>query len=111
LYEKYLNKLGRVSAIERLTTPANPKLASSAVVAGSEIFVPLAGLIDLDAERGRLEKEIARLQQVIEATGRKLSNPSFVERAPKDVVDKEREKLTSFQATIEKLKANLTHFQ
>ena len=111
LYEKYLNKLGRVSTIETLTTPANPKLASSAVVGGSEIFVPLEGLIDLDAERGRLEKEIARLHQVIEATGRKLSNPSFVERAPKDVVDKEREKLTSFQATVEKLKANLTHFQ
>lgn len=110
-YEKYLNKLGRVSAIETLSTPENPRLASSAVVGGSEIFVPLEGLIDLEAERGRLEKEIARLQQVIEATGRKLSNPSFVERAPKDVVDKEREKLTSFQATVEKLKANRTHLQ
>ena len=111
LYEKYLKKLGRVSSIESLPTPDNPRLSSSAVVGGSEIFVPLEGLIDLDVERGRLEKEIARLQQVIEATGRKLSNPSFVERAPKDVVDKEREKLTSFQATVEKLKANLAHLQ
>ncbi len=109
LYEKYLRKLARVAAIEALLTASNPRFASSAVVGGSEIFVPLEGLIDLDVERGRLDKEIARLQQVIEATDRKLSNPSFVERAPKDVVDREREKLASFRATVEKLKANLAH--
>jgi valyl-tRNA synthetase len=108
-YEKYLKKLARVFSLESLSTATNPRLASSAVVGGSEIFVPLEGLIDLDAERGRLEKEISRLQQVIEATGRKLSNASFVERAPKDVVEREREKLASFQATVEKLKVNLTH--
>jgi valyl-tRNA synthetase len=79
------------------------------VVDGAEVFVPLEGLIDLDAERGRLEKEIARLQQAVEATERKLGNASFVDRAPKDVVDREREKLASFKATIEKLKANVAH--
>ena len=110
-YDKYLKKLARVSSVETFTSKTNPKFASSAVVGGAEIFVPLEGLIDLDVERGRLEKEIARLQQVIESTNRKLSNPSFVERAPKDVVDREREKLTSFQTTLDKLKANLAHLQ
>ena len=108
-YNKYLKKLARVSGIEILALAAKPKLASSAVVDGSEIFVPLEGLIDLGAERTRLEKEITRLQQAVEATERKLTNSSFVDRAPKEVVDREREKLTSFKETIEKLKTNVEH--
>ena len=108
-YSKYLQKLARVSAIETLASSVKPKLASSAVVGGSEIFVPLEGLIDLDAERARIEKEIARLQQASEAIDRKLGNESFVARAPKEVVEKEREKLASFRTTIEKLQANLLH--
>jgi valyl-tRNA synthetase len=79
------------------------------VVSGSEIFVPLEGLIDLEVERSRIEKEIARLQQAIDAMERKLGNESFVGRAPKDVVEKEREKLVSFRTTVEKLQANLVH--
>jgi valyl-tRNA synthetase len=108
-YDKYLRKLARVSGIEFLAQGAKPKLASSAVVDGSEVFVPLEGLIDLEAERGRLEKEVARLQQAVDATERKLANSSFVDRAPKEVVDKEREKLSSFKMTIEKLKSNIEH--
>jgi valyl-tRNA synthetase len=65
-------------------------------------------LIDVEAERSRLEKEIARLQQAVEATERKLANASFVDRAPKEVVEREREKLSSFKTTIDKLKANLS---
>ena len=108
-YDKYLRKLARVAGIEILAPGAKPKLASSAVVDGSEIFVPLEGLIDLEAERGRLEKEIARLQQAVDGTERKLANASFVDRAPKEVVDKEREKLASFKMTIEKLRTNVEH--
>jgi valyl-tRNA synthetase len=108
-YAKYLQKLARVSTIETLASSVKPKLASSAVVSGSEIFVPLEGLIDLDAERSRIEKEIARLQQAIDATERKLGNESFVGHAPSEVVEKEREKLVSFRTTIEKLQANLAH--
>jgi valyl-tRNA synthetase len=108
-YAKYLQKLARVSSIETLGTSVKPKLASSAVVGGSEIFVPLEGLIDLGAERSRIEKEIGRLQQAVDGTERKLANESFVARAPKEVVEKEREKLSSFKTTIEKLQANLVH--
>jgi valyl-tRNA synthetase len=108
-YSKYLQKLARVSSMEMLQPSVKPKLASSAVVGGSELFVPLEGLIDLDAERSRIEKEIARLHQAVDSTERKLGNESFVGRAPKEIVDKEREKLQSFRETIEKLQANLMH--
>ena len=108
-YGKYLTKLARVSEIEVASSTQAPKLASSAVVEGVEIFVPLAGIIDINAERVRLEKEITRLQKALEAIENKLSSPSFVQRAPKDVVEREREKQSSFKMNLDKLKANLAH--
>jgi valyl-tRNA synthetase len=77
------------------------------VVDGTEIFIPLEGIIDLDAERKRLEKEIARLQGLVDGIERKLANASFVEKAPKNVVEKEREKQKNITMNMEKLKANL----
>ncbi|RPI04762.1 MAG: valine--tRNA ligase [Ignavibacteriae bacterium] len=84
-----------------------PKASASAVIDGTEIYVPLVGIIDLDAERKRLEKEIARLKGLIDGIGKKLTNASFVERAPKEVVDKEREKQKNMTATMEKLIDNV----
>jgi valyl-tRNA synthetase len=64
-------------------------------------------LIDIDVERARLQKEIDRVAAMLSGVQRKLSNESFVEKAPKDVVDKEREKLETFAHTIEKLEKNI----
>ncbi len=106
-YDSYIHKLCRVSAVAEISRSEKPKLASSAVVDGVELFVPLEGLIDLDAERKRLEKEIQRIGQVLDGITKKLGNPQFTERAPKDVVAKEREKEESFKNTLQKLKNNL----
>jgi valyl-tRNA synthetase len=107
----YIERLCKAKAIPSWLKdeekPQQHKNSASAVVAGTEIFVPLEGIIDLDAERKRLEKEIARVQGLIDGIERKLSNPSFVEKAPKDVVDKEREKQKNIALNLEKLKANL----
>ena len=66
-------------------------------VAGDvEIVVPLKGLVDVEEEEKRLTKEIGKIDKDIEFLGKKLENPSFVERAPADVVAKEREKLAEF---------------
>jgi len=108
-YETYLKKLARVQELEFVSAKYKPRLSSSAVVDGSEIYVPLEGLIDIDAERTRLQKEIDRLQTVLEGTERKLSNPQFTNRAPKEVVEREREKLTHVKSSLEKLKINLEH--
>mgnify|MGYP001598493697 FL=1 len=106
-YDEYVRKLARVGKVELVSSKFKPKFSSSSVVDGSEIFVPLEGIIDLDAERTRLEKEIDRLQQLLEAIEKKLANPQFVERAPKDVVLYEKTKLENFKANLEKLKKNL----
>jgi len=107
----YVNRLCRAETTPHFVGEGEivekPKQAASAIVDSTEIFVPLAGLIDLDAERKRLEKEIARLQGLVDATERKLSNSSFVDKAPKEVVEKEREKVISVRANVEKLKSNL----
>ncbi len=106
-YGGYFQRLARVTAIDQLHNKTKPPHSASAVVEGGEIFIPLEGLIDLAAERERIGKEITRLLSLYQATQRKLSNESFVSKAPKDVVDKEREKLDSFKINLDKLQKNL----
>jgi valyl-tRNA synthetase len=82
--------------------------ASAAVVAGAhEVFVPLAGMIDLGEERARLQKEIDQKQSFLGGVERKLRNEQFVSRAPEDVVQRERQKAADAKAEIDKLRANL----
>jgi valyl-tRNA synthetase len=106
-YEGYLQRLARVTSLTFLKGDARPKVAASAVVDGEELFVPLEGVIDFDVERARLQKEIDRVASMLEGVRRKLSNGGFIEKAPKEVVDKEREKLDAFAHTMEKLEKNL----
>ena len=108
-YDSYIHKLCRVTAVKEISRSQKPKFASSAVVDGIELFVPLEGLIDLEVERKRLEKEIQRLGMMLEGIGKKLGNPQFTEKAPKEVVEKEREKKEAFEANLQKLKNNLLH--
>ncbi len=87
--------------------PVKPE-GSIALVAGSaEIYLPLAGLADLDEERTRLQKELAEAQAQIERL-EKLLGSDFATKAPAPVVQKECEKLAAYQETAEKLKAQLS---
>jgi len=65
-------------------------------------------VIDLDKEKSRISKEINRLQGLIKATSAKLNNPNFVQRAPEDVVERERTKLEEMSNSLEKLEHILT---
>ena len=65
-----------------------------------EILVPLAGLIDVEAERSRLQKEITRLETGLKAIGGKLGNNKFVDNAPAAVVEKERAKQTQMSTAL-----------
>lgn len=100
----YIEDLCKVNII---VNGAIPLIKASSVVREVEVFVSLEGLIDLDNERDRLQKEIARLTGQCAATETKLANPNFADRAPKDVVDKERAKLASFQDAMVKLRESL----
>ncbi len=105
--EIYMSSLAKLSEIELGADLARPKFSASSVVADLEIFVPLEGLIDIEVERNRLTKEITRLEKQIEGINTKLMNTDFIAKAPKEVVERERQKSNDFQANLTKLQANL----
>ena len=102
-YAGYLQRLARVASLSFLGKMERPRLSASAVVEGEELFVPLEGVIDIEVEKTRLKKEIARCEGVILGIRNKLENSNFVEKAPREIVVKEEEKLENFGRTLEKL--------
>ena len=88
-----LRFIGRLESITPVAAEADMPPVSTALVGEMTLGVPLAGLIDVGAELARLDKEIARLSQEVARVEGKLSNESFIARAPADVVAKEREKI------------------
>ena len=107
-YRRFLEKLAKLSSIEWLAPGQDAPAAATGLHGYMEILVPLAGLIDVDAERGRLSKEIAKAESGLKAVTNKLGNAKFVDNAPEAVVAKEKEKLeqlsTTLNALLEKLK-------
>ncbi|HMB98847.1 MAG TPA: class I tRNA ligase family protein, partial [Balneolaceae bacterium] len=104
-------KLLPVQTISFDVNADKPKASAAAVVAGSEIYVPLEGLIDLDKERERIQKEIDRLEGFLKGVEKKLSNEGFVNNAPKDVVEKEKQKKADAETDLKKLKKQLIEFK
>ncbi|MBW8302583.1 MAG: valine--tRNA ligase, partial [Brevundimonas sp.] len=97
--------LGRVSEIG--TADAAPAGAVTFVAGGATAALSLAGIIDLAAERARLQKEIAAFDSDIDHVNKKLGNPNFVSRAAPEVVEEQREKLAEAEAGKAKLQAAL----
>ncbi len=97
----FLEQMARLESVTWLTGEA--PAAATAIVGELELLVPLAGLIDLDAELARLDREADRLAQDITRLEKKLANAGFVEKAPAAVVEKEREKLQHHQQTLVKV--------
>ncbi|MEC7227013.1 MAG: class I tRNA ligase family protein, partial [Candidatus Latescibacterota bacterium] len=84
-----------------------PPASGSAVVGTLEIFVPLEGIIDIEVERARLEKEVAKFEKLVQSMNGKLSNEKFIANAPADVVEKERGRLVEYGDTLESLRDSL----
>jgi valyl-tRNA synthetase len=86
---------------------SRPRSSALGVVGGTELYVALEGVVDLAAERQRLEKEIRRADEAISFGRAKLERPEFAQRAPADIVEKEREKVAAQEALRAKLVASL----
>jgi valyl-tRNA synthetase len=104
---KYIKSLVKIDEFVVDANVSKPKASASAVVKGCDIFIPLEGLIDLDVERARIEKEMTRLSSSLESVKKKLSNESFVAKAPADVIERERTKMNDWEKAIEKFKSIL----
>ncbi|GFE61521.1 valine--tRNA ligase [Geobacter sp. AOG2] len=109
--EAAIISLGRVADLAIGKGIEKPEDASIQVAGDVQIFVPLKGLVDVEEEEKRLLKEIAKIEKEIDQFSKKLENPSFVERAPADVVAREREKLVEvadkklvLEASLEKIR-------
>ena len=103
----YVRALARAETIDVLEDGAPAPKAATAVLGGLEILVPLEGLIDKDAEIERLERQTARLGKDLDRARAKLGNPSFLDRAPAAVVEKERRRAAELETSIGKLEAQL----
>jgi len=106
---EYIKKLAKVNELKIDENLSKPKASASAVVKDTEIFVPLEGLIDLDVERSRLQKEITRLEGSLIGINKKLSNEKFVNNAAPEVVEKERTKKKDWETNLNKLKEILSN--
>jgi len=101
--EPLLKKLAKLESIRVLGPGEDAPLAATALVGDLQVLVPMAGLIDKDAELARLDKEIARLDGEVQRVGGKLANAGFVDKAPPEVIDKERAKLAEAEQARAKL--------
>ena len=97
----YLKEIGRVESI--MTIDEAPDDAAMALAGKMTLLVPLADLIDPQAELARLEKELEKLRKNSDSITKKLENKNFVDRAPGNVVKKERERLEENNVAIGKL--------
>ena len=107
VYIENLKKMCRAESVFIAEEMEKPPMSASAAIKDCEIFIPLEGVIDLDAERTRLNKEIARMEQSILGVRKKLSNESFANNAPKDVVERERQKEADWALLLEQLKSTV----
>ena len=102
---QYLCKLASLDSITWLDNPEDAPLSATALAGDLEILVPMAGLIDISAELGRLDREIDKLSGEVKKLSGKLGNEQFVTNAPAEVVAKERDKLSDMQGSLEQLSA------
>ncbi len=99
----FLKKLAKLSEIRWLDDGAEAPLSATQLAGAMELLVPMAGLIDKDAELARLTKEVDRIAKDIERIEGKLNNPGFAAKAPADVVAKEREKCDAQRLALQQL--------
>ena len=105
---QFLSKLASLESITWLDNPEDAPLCATALAGDLEILVPMAGLIDVDAELARLDREIDKNALEAKKLTGKLSNAKFVDNAPAEVVAKERQKLSDFESSLTQLQEKRT---
>ncbi|HEX7027345.1 MAG TPA: valine--tRNA ligase [Gammaproteobacteria bacterium] len=103
-YRDYLRALARIESMTWLSGTDKAPEASIALAGEMKILIPLAGLIDKEAELNRLHKDIERLEQDCARLRQKLANSKFVDNAPPEIVEKERDRLTESESSVQTLR-------
>jgi valyl-tRNA synthetase len=108
---QYIRSLAKIESLETGTGTVRPKQSAVSVTAGFEIFVPLGGIIDLDKELKRLQKDMVNAEAEIERCGQKLRNGDFIKHAPEKEVVKIKERLNEAELKKGRLKDSIKALQ
>ena len=107
----YLRKLAKLETIELVASDEPIPASLSTLCRQMELHVPMDGVIDVEAERSRLNRDLAKFNTEVDRLAKKLANPNFAERAPADVVEAERDKLNAAEDALRKVEAQLARLE
>ena len=110
-HQRILHDFGYIEEIELGIGLLKPPLSATDVIGKVQVFVPLAGVMDIDAERDRLIKRIEKAETRLNALLTKLANRDFLERAPADVVARGKERRDEIEDQITKLRTSLAELE
>ncbi|CAM2940665.1 valine--tRNA ligase [Legionella worsleiensis] len=110
-YQQTLKALSKVTEIHYLAADEAIPVSATAVLGEIELLIPMANLIDKEAELTRLAKELAKLDKDIDLAQGKLNNPKFTDKAPAEIIAKEQEKLSQAQIAKDKLLQHKTRIE
>lgn len=99
----YLTKMAKLEEVKTLASNEQAPACASAIVGEMEVLIPMAGLIDKQAELARIKKAMERIENDVKRTQGKLNNENFVSKAPAAVIEKEQQKLADASQQLEKL--------
>ncbi len=102
-----IQHVGRVATIDVLDAGEEPPASATALLGEMRLLVPMKGVIDVDAEQARLEKQKKKVETDLARANGKLGNEDFVNNAPPDVVTQERQRAAEFEKTIVQLDEQL----
>ncbi|MCW8957159.1 MAG: class I tRNA ligase family protein, partial [Gammaproteobacteria bacterium] len=101
--QAFIHSLAKLESTTILENSDTAPESATALVGEMKLLIPLAGLIDKDAELARLNKEIAKIDSNLQKSSAKLTNPSFVDKAPEAVVNKEKARVAEMESAINQL--------
>ena len=102
-----LQRVGRVESVTVLAADEQPPTTATALLGDMRLLVPMQGLIDVEAERARLDKQMTKVRAELGKANGKLGNQKFVNNAPPAVVEQERQRVAEFEKTIAQLAEQL----
>jgi valyl-tRNA synthetase len=107
VHRHYLDTLARLESITWLSKDQAAPESATALVGDMKVLIPMAGLIDKEAELLRLRKELDKLAKDLEKSEKKLANQNFLDRAPPEVVAKEQGRVAEQRSAMAKLEEQL----
>ena len=110
VFEREVKVLGRLAELQCVREFEKKGAMAANSFAAFDIFISLEGILDPEEEKKRLQKKIQETEQWIEAIRKKVENPSFAEKAPKEILEKEKEKLADAKKLLVSYQTQLASF-